>query len=116
MAVRFFRANRHSSGSLEVLKMNEPMSLSDAEWKEIFALPFIRNNWGLDDDPEYTVDIWKEGVCAVKFHYMSGCPGYVGDLFILIGDALIACPIVLIRTDGKLEPASLEHLEFGDAE
>ena len=113
MVVRCFRANRHMSGSLEVKKMNEPMQLSDAEWKEIFELSFIRDSWGVDDDPEYTVDIWKEGVYEVKFHFMSGCPGYVGDLYVLIGDALVACPIVLVRRDGKLEQASLEHIEFG---
>ncbi len=45
-------------------------------------------------------------VYGVKFHFVSGGPGYVGDLFILQGDALSeSAPIALIRKEGKLMAA-----------
>jgi hypothetical protein len=41
-------------------------------------------------------------VYGVKFEYSCGiAPGYVGDLYILHGDAL-GEPMTLIREDGKL--------------
>ena len=42
-------------------------------------------------------------VYAVKFNFMSGSPGYVGDLYILQGDYLTGDqPLVFTREDGKL--------------
>jgi hypothetical protein len=40
-------------------------------------------------------------VYAVKFNFHSGCPGYVGDYFILAGD-MLGEPVQLIRRDGRL--------------
>jgi len=70
-----------------------------AEWIEIMQLPVIRESWGLEggETPEEFADM----VYGVKFDYMSGGPGYVGDLYILHGDAL-GEPAVLIRNNGTL--------------
>jgi hypothetical protein len=79
--------------------MNKPQELSMAEWKEVMQLPVIKESWGLEDGetPEQFADM----VYGVKFDFASGSPGYVGDLYILHGDAL-GEPITLIRRDGKL--------------
>ena len=44
-------------------------------------------------------------VYGVKFHFVSGSPGYIGDIYILQGDVLTGDrPIILGRYDGKLQP------------
>jgi hypothetical protein len=79
-------------------RMNIPKEISEAEWKEIMQLPVIRESWGLDgsETPEQFADM----VYGVKFDFVSGVgPGYVGDLYMLHGDAL-GEPITLIRKEG----------------
>lgn len=80
--------------------MNKPLEISQAEWKEIMQVPAIRESWGIEDDesPEQFADM----VYGVKFKFSPGmAPGYVGDLYILQGDAL-GEPMSLIRKDGRL--------------
>jgi hypothetical protein len=79
--------------------VNKPQEISSSELKEIMQLPAIRESWGLDD--QETPEGFADMVYGVKFHFVSGGPGYVGDLFILHGDAL-GEPMTLIRRDGKL--------------
>jgi hypothetical protein len=70
-----------------------------AEWKEIMAVPAIREAWGVESDR--TPDEFSSQVYAAKFKFVSGSPGYVGDLFILQGDVLTGdAPRVLRRGDG----------------
>lgn len=73
-----------------------------AEWREIIQVPEIRESWGLQDE---TPEQFADAVYGVKFDFASGSPGYVGDLYILHGDAL-GEPMVLIRKEGRLEVAS----------
>ena len=75
--------------------MNQPLELSPTEWQEIAQISEIRHLWGLaDESPEE----FAAQVYGVKFNFVSGGPGYVGDLFILQGDALTdAGPVVIIR-------------------
>lgn len=80
-----------------------PYPLTKAEWKEISEVPAVREAWGLqagEDDPETLASL----IYAAKFNYVSGGPGYVGDLFVLQGDVLTEhSPFVLQRgQDGKL--------------
>jgi len=77
--------------------------LSIAEWTELMAIPAIRESWGLE--PDETPEHFAKQVYAAKFHFHSGSPGYVGDLYILQGDALTGdAPFVLLRgKDGKLK-------------
>ena len=63
------------------------------------AIPAIQESWGIEDDepPEEFAEV----VYGVKFHFSSGGPGYVGDLYILQGDAL-GEPMTVIRRNGEL--------------
>jgi hypothetical protein len=66
---------------------NKPISLTPEEMKEIAEIEDIREMWGANSiaDMERILD---QEAYAVKFNYHSGSPGYVGDYFILQGDAL----------------------------
>ena len=80
--------------------MNEPKALSIEKWKEMIEVPAVRESWGLsgNETPEEFADM----AYGAKFDFtpMTG-PGYVGDLYILSGDA-IGEPFTLVRRDGKL--------------
>jgi hypothetical protein len=80
----------------------KPYSLTPAEWKEIMAIPAIRESWGIGEDT--TLADFSSQVYAAKFNFISGSPGYVGDLFILQGDTLTGdAPFVLLRdSSGRL--------------
>ena len=73
----------------------EPITISDKEWEEITSVPEVLAAWGWTKD-EMTVQAFKSVVYGVKYDFVSGGPGYVGDLFILLGDALTE-PMTLIR-------------------
>jgi hypothetical protein len=76
----------------------KPCPLTPAEWKEIMAIPAIRESWGIEDDT--TPADFAAEVYAAKFNFISGSPGYVGDLFILQGSHLTGdAPFVLRRDD-----------------
>jgi hypothetical protein len=78
----------------------KPHPLTNAEWNEIMAIPVVRESWGIEDD--MTSADFSAQVYAAKFNFVSGSPGYVGDLFILQGDGGEA-PLVLHRDKkGKL--------------
>jgi hypothetical protein len=79
---------------------NKPMALSREEIKEIADIEDIRQMWGAENATEMEAMLART-VYAVKFNFHSGGPGYVGDYFILAGDAL-GEPLQLIRKGGKL--------------
>ena len=60
----------------------------------------VRDGYGLEEDAN--VELFKSNVYGVKFDFMSGGPGYSGDLFILQDDTL-ETPLVLIRKHGTLK-------------
>jgi len=76
---------------------NNPQPITESEWKELVAVPAIREAWGLDDDadPQEFASI----VYGAKFHFVSGGPGYVGDLFIIQGDAIAETKPMVLRRD-----------------
>lgn len=76
-----------------------PEKITFSEWKEIISCTEVREAWGLEN--ECTPEEFEQMVYGVKFHYVSGSPGYVGDLFILQGDSLER-PMGLIRQNGLL--------------
>lgn len=80
--------------------MNKPQEISVDEWKEIMKMPEVRESWGLEDEtPEQFADM----VYGVKFAFVSGSPGYIGDIFILQGDTLTGdAPFVIMRQNGML--------------
>ena len=77
-----------------------PHTLTEAEWRELGSLTVVRESWGLQDDQDSI-----ELAClayGARFDFVSGTPGYVGDLYLLQGDALSE-PMVLRRdANGKL--------------
>jgi hypothetical protein len=79
--------------------MNKPQELTMEEWKAIMEIPEIRESWGLTDD---TPEQFAEMVYGVKFKFSPGmAPGYMGDVYILQGDAL-GEPMTVIRKNGEL--------------
>ncbi len=71
------------------------------------TLSYVRNAWGIEKDE--TPEAFASMVYGVKFDFVSGSPGYVGDLYVLQGDALTgAPPVVITRCDGRLEVAPAE--------
>jgi hypothetical protein len=79
-----------------------PHPLSPEDWKQIIAVPAVREAWRLEDDA--TPNDFAGTVYAAKFSFFSGSPGYVGDVYILQGDTLSGDPpMVLHRAkDGSL--------------
>lgn len=79
-----------------------PHPISPEEWEQIIALPAVREAWGLSDDEKPSDSAAM--IYGVKFNFVSGSPGYVGDLYILQGDALADEPPMVLRRadDGTL--------------
>lgn len=62
-------------------------------------LPAVREAWGLGGDAD--TDDFSSRVYGARFSFVSGGPGYVGDLFVLQGDALSEARPMLLRRDQK---------------
>lgn len=74
-----------------------PRPLTSAEWTEIGSLPLVRECWGVTEEEDFS-KFGPENIYGAKFNFVSGSPGYVGDLYILQGDVLAGDPpLVLIR-------------------
>jgi hypothetical protein len=83
---------------------NRPTEVSLDEMREMAAaLKPEWRGWGAESAEEM-FDILQDGYC-VKFHFVNGSPGYVGDLFIFQGSYLVdARPFEFVRgRDGKLQ-------------
>lgn len=76
-----------------------PHKITEDEWKEIVMLPAVREAWGLDDDADS--EDFASRVYGARFDFVSGGPGYAGDLFMLQGDALSEARPMLLRRDQK---------------
>jgi hypothetical protein len=80
------------------MKNMNPQPISLEEWRQIIAVPEVREAWGPEDDVKPSD--FAGTVYAAKFDFVSGSPGYFGDLYILQGDALTGDPpMVLIRAN-----------------
>jgi hypothetical protein len=78
--------------------MNIPHRISIPEWQEIVCVAEVRESWGLEDE---TPEQFAEMAYGAHFDFASGGPGYVGDLYVIYGDAL-GEPVTLIRRNGGL--------------
>ena len=81
------------------------MKISPQDWQEILAIEAIQEMWGVSTEEPHAITAkdFSETVYGVKFDFVSGSPGYVGDVYILMGDSLDE-PITLIRDrEGQLE-------------
>ena len=79
----------------------QPKALTSKQIKEIAAMEDIQQMWGAENAAEME-EMLDTQVYAVKFKYQSGGPGYIGDLYILVGDTPDE-PVRLIRTKGTLQ-------------
>jgi hypothetical protein len=80
---------------------NKPNALGLDEIKEIAAMEDIQQMWGAENAAEME-EMLETTVYAVKFNYHSGSPGYVGDYFILQGDALGEALELIRNKDGQI--------------
>jgi len=76
---------------------NNPQSITQSEWKELVTVPAVREAWGLGDDADPSE--FASIVYGAKFRFISGGPGYVGDLFVLQGDAITETKPMVLRRD-----------------
>jgi hypothetical protein len=78
-----------------------PHKLTTAEWRELGSLPVVRESWGLEEQQD-PLDLSTLAYGA-KFDFVSGMmPGYVGDLYLLQGDALCEPMVFLRDKNGQL--------------
>ncbi len=64
---------------------NKPFALTNDEIKEIAAFTELQEMWGFEAAEMESV---IRSVYTVRFDFVSGSPGYVGDLFIIQSDYL----------------------------
>jgi len=76
---------------------NNPHPITAAEWQEIIDVPAVREAWGLEDDADPAE--FASNVYGAKFNFTSAGPGYVGDLYILQGDAITEVRPMILRRD-----------------
>jgi hypothetical protein len=76
---------------------NNPHSISEAEWKEIVSVQAIRDAWDLETDSDPLE--FASRVYGARFNFISGGPGYVGDLYVIQGDAITEVPPVVLKRD-----------------
>ena len=89
------------------MKDLNPYPLTPKEWEEIIKVPRVREAWGLthEDASEFASCVY-----GAKFNFSCGSSGYVGDLYILQGDALTDVPpMVLRRSDDDHSLAVLDN-------
>ena len=81
---------------------HDPRTLSPQEWEEIAAVPYVREAWGLSDDESGE---HLASVCyGAKFDFVTGGPGWAGDIFVIHDDAFGGPPVVFRRAPhGALE-------------
>ena len=94
------------------------MEIAPHEWEELIQVPEVIEGWGLEDlieEGDFGAQQLADMVYGVKFDYITGGPGYCGELFILMGDGLSTYPMVITRESGKLNPAQLEPPYFGES-
>ena len=81
-------------------KAPKPISLN--EWTEILQIPKIQEAWGVSQ--EITPEEFASVCYGARFDFVSGSPGYCGDLYMIYGDAISGVPIALIRnSENRLE-------------
>ncbi len=79
-----------------------PHPLSTEEWRQIMAVPAVREAW-VSKTMKNPAIVQRK--CTLQtLIFSSGSPGYFGDLFILQGDALTGDPPMVLRRgdDGTL--------------
>ena len=82
-----------------------PLPLTSNEWNEVAALAIVRESWGLE--PGDSGEAFSRTAYGVKVAFVTGSPGYVGDLFIIMGDSFGGPPLVFMRNEQRhLQPVT----------
>jgi hypothetical protein len=94
----------HGSGSIknihqEFMEDRNPYTITEAEWREIAAVPEVRDAWGMDEDAD-PLEL-ASYIYGARFNFISGSPGYVGDIYVLQGDALSDVGPMVLRRDSN---------------
>ena len=86
---------------------HEPKPLSIDEWNEIASFQDVREGWGLADNE---AGLQLASVCyGAKFDFVTGGPGWAGDLFVIHDDAFGGPPFVFRRVPhGPIERVTYE--------
>ena len=81
---------------------HQPHALSPQDWEEVAAVISVREAWGLSDDESGE---HLASVCyGAKFDFVTGGPGWAGDLFVIHDDAFGGPPFVLRKEPhGRME-------------
>ncbi len=88
------------------MSSNAPIELTSKEWDELADIEFVRESWGLGTGERGAA--LALNAYAARFDFVSGSPGFCGDVFMVIGDYLSAAPLVFIRD----ERGRLSHVDF----
>lgn len=79
----------------------KPLELTEEDKSEIASMEAVREMWGAKNDPEFLA-LFEGSIYAVKYEYVSGGPGYAGDLIVLTGDGDYSEHVTLIRKNRNL--------------
>jgi len=87
--------------------MNTPLPLTANEWNEVVAVDAVRQLWGLDSDE--TGEAFSQRAYGTKFDFVSAVGPGSGDVYVIMDDALGGPPVVLRRTEGKLQAVRFDN-------
>lgn len=89
------------------MNTHQPRALLPKDWAEIAKLPAVRQAWGLADDDGGN-DL--ASMCyGATFQFVTGGPGWAGELFIVHDDAFGGPPFVFRRSPhGPIEPVAYD--------
>lgn len=90
------------------MNTHQPRVPLPKDWADLAGNPTVRHAWGLADD-ERGEDL--AAVCDnAKFDFVTGGPGWAGELIMLHDDAFGGPPFVFARSPG----GTLELVTYGE--
>jgi hypothetical protein len=79
-----------------------PHALTPEQWRELASIESIAQDFGLFEAPD-PAQALSECAYGAHFHFEpSMMPGYMGDLFVLVGDSIDEPMSVIRNRDGSL--------------
>ena len=78
---------------------NQPFALTESEIKEIASMHAMQEMWAAENSEDMQ-EILTSSASMVRFDFHSGCPGYVGDLFLVQGDCVVDEPVRMVQSPG----------------
>ncbi len=78
-----------------------PRRILMRELAEIARVPDVRDLWGIEDEADERAFAKAAQGAAIPFQ--SDCPGYAGEVFVLLGGEPSSRPTVLVRGERGFE-------------